>query len=82
MGRGRVAAKDAHEHRLAGQELAHQAFHQPALHARLQVDARAHVEHRSRLGVHLFAAAQRNLQRLHDVADNLVFHGVNCNDER
>ena len=36
----------------------------------------------SRLGVHLLATVQLDLQRLHDVADNLVFHGPNCNDER
>src|ERR1044071_10267155 len=33
-----VAAEDAHEHRLAGEELAHQSLHHAALHLRLQLD--------------------------------------------
>src|SRR5438132_10899838 len=30
----RLATKDAHEHRFAREKLAHEALHQPALHAR------------------------------------------------
>src|SRR5436190_10752760 len=80
-----VAAEDAHEHRLAVEELAHQSLHHAALHPRLQLDAAAHVLHRSRLGVQLLAGAERDLKRLHDIAGDLVVHGfgprVNDKDE-
>jgi len=41
---------------------------------RLQIDTRPHVEHRSGFGEDLFALPQRDLECLHDVADQFVFH--------
>jgi hypothetical protein len=53
------------------------------LHPRLQVDARAHVQHRARLGVDLFALPELDLDGLHVIADDFVFHGqiLTMNDE-
>ena len=69
-----VAAKHAHEHRFAGQELSHQTLEQAALHPGLHLDAGTHVEHGSGLGVDFFVLPQLDLQRLHDIADDFVFH--------
>ena len=77
----RDAAEAAHEERLSGEKFAHQPLHQTALHLRLQIDARSHVEHRARLGVDLFVLMQLNLQRLHDVADDFVFHATILRDD-
>src|SRR2546428_3406855 len=73
-----VAAEHAHEHRLAREKLAHEALHQPALHPCLKIDARSHEEHRPGLGVNLLTLPQIDLQRLHDIAYDLVFHAPHC----
>jgi len=48
----------------------------PPCNARLQVDARSHVQHGARLGINLFALPKLDLDGLHVVADDFVFHGL------
>ena len=69
---GADAAEERQEEAFAGEELALQAAEQPALHARVHLDAVGHVGHRAGLGADFVARRHGDHDRLHVVADDFV----------
>ena len=69
---GRLAPEEGEEETFPREDLALQAAENAALHARVHLDAVGHVGHRARLGAYFVTRAQREHDRLHVIADDLV----------